>query len=289
MKVSARKFVASVALLLVVAACGSDPVDDLADGVCELPKELREVSAITQAADGTLACLQDELGALFWFDIEGRRPTTTAVFGERGDYEALVRVDADYWLLRSDGFLARVAHAAGNWRIVGSSWLPGGPREWEALCFDASRRRLLAMPKEGVGSSKSERDQRALFAIDLATGVATEAPVCVLQRRSLLRQAEALGLDVPVRTTDKGKERAELELTISEIAVVPGKAELLLLSAKDHAVLRVDYTGRLLGLRRLDAAVLPQPEGLTVLADGRLVVASEGAGGAARLMVVPMP
>jgi hypothetical protein len=45
----------------------------------------------------------------------------------------------------------------------------------------------------------------------------------------------------------------------------------------------------LLASRLIDPELLPQPEGMTFLPDGRLVVASEGAGGRARLAVVTVP
>jgi hypothetical protein len=45
----------------------------------------------------------------------------------------------------------------------------------------------------------------------------------------------------------------------------------------------------LLATRLPDPDLLPQPKGLTFLADGRLVVASEGDGGRGRQAVVAMP
>ena len=83
--------------------------------------------------------------------------------------------------------------------------------------------------------------------------------------------------------------KVDFELAVSEIAVVPGKRELLVLAGGDRLLLRVDFTGQLLGARALDAKDLPQAEGLAFLADGRLLVASEGDGKKARALVVPMP
>ncbi|MBL8751925.1 MAG: hypothetical protein JNK15_01385 [Planctomycetes bacterium] len=279
----------AIAFGLLLAACSSAPSDDLSDGVCELPRELREVSAIAARPDGRLACVQDELGAIFTFDPAGKQPTSREVFGERGDYEALAVVGDVFYVLRSDGWVARVQRVDGVLRVAASVFLPGGHKEWEALCHDAGGRRLLAMPKIVGGDRKSERELRPIYAIDPVAMVALAEPVGAWNRRSLVDQAAARGIALPTRTTDKGKERIVLELEVSDIACVPGTADMLLLSAADRVLLRVDFEGRLLGAVRLDAAALPQPEGLTFLPDGRLVVASEGAGGAGRLVVVPAP
>lgn len=278
-----------IACGLLLAACSSAPPDDLSDGMCVLPHELREVSAIAALPDGRLGCVQDEVGALYTFDPSGRQPTLREVFGERGDYEALAVVGDTWFVLRSDGWLGRVQRVDGVLHVAASTWLPGGHHEWEALCHDAGRGRLLAMPKVVAGDRKAERERRPLYAIDPQSMTAVADPVLVLDRRRLVEEAEVLGIALPTKTTDKGKERVVLELEVTEIAAVPGGAGLVLLSGADHLVLRVDFDGHLLAAGRLDAQLLPQPEGVAFLPDGRLVVASEGAGGPGRLVVVPRP
>src|SRR5262245_58202966 len=96
-----------LAALLALGAC-SAAVDDLADGVMALPPQLREVSAIVAVDERTVACVQDEVGALFFVDLRGELPLRMAPFAERGDYEGLARVGDDFWVLRSDGFLMRL-------------------------------------------------------------------------------------------------------------------------------------------------------------------------------------
>lgn len=279
----------AIAAAVVLHACGAAPVDDFTDGAMALPHVLREVSGVVAVDANTLACVQDEHGAIFLVDLRGISEVRALVFGPRGDHEGLARVGDDWWVLRSDGWLARLALRDGQLAVAASQWLPGGHREWEALCHDAQGRRLLVMPKEGAGEGKEARDLRPILAIDDATGVLAAEPVVVLSRRGLIQQAEVRGIELPTHTTEKGKERIAFAFACSEIAVVPGRRELLLLSAIDHLLLRVDFEGRLLACRRLDAAALPQPEGMAFLPDGRLVAASEGRGGAARVVVVPVP
>lgn len=275
-----------VAALLALGACGA-AADDLADGVLVLPPQLREVSAIAAVDERTVACVQDEVGALFFVDLLGELPLRVAVFGERGDYEGLARVGDDYWVLRSDGFLMRLESRGGALRIVASFRLPAEHQEFEGLCHDADRQQLLVLPKDRAGDGKHERHRRVILAFDLATGKLRAEPEVELGLKTIVEQAELRGIELPTRTTPKGKERIDLKLLGSEILVVPGSQDLLLLSSIDHVLLRIDRTGRLLGARLLPTIELPQPEGMTFLPDGRLLVASEGVGGAAVLRVVP--
>ncbi|MFY9345401.1 MAG: SdiA-regulated domain-containing protein [Planctomycetota bacterium] len=278
-------------LAFVFAACGATRNDDLSDGVIELPKALREVSGITMAPDGRVACLQDELGVIHLVDPDGLRPAEAVPFGERGDYEGLARVGADYWVLRSDGYLARITTEPGRWHISASLRLPSG-REWESLCYDAAAARLLTVQKGPAVDDGKADDLRPVWAIDpQALTIATE-PLLTLRRRRLVDDAEAQGIALAKQRDnqrDKGKNRTRLELLISEMLVVPVSGHLLLLSAQDGLVLRVDRDGRLHGASVLDRETMPQAEGMTLLPDGRLLVATEGRGAPARLVVVALP
>lgn len=272
----------------MLAACGATSVDDLADGSLTLPEELREVSGIAIAADGRIACLQDEKGVIHLVDPSGRVPIVAHSFGQRGDYEALARVGTDYWVLRSDGHLARVATEATDWRITASARLPAG-HEWESLCYDAEADRLLTVTKTGVGASDTERGHRVVWAIDPRTLAVSAEPVVRLSRHALVREAEEKHIELPSHHKAKGNDRPAFDFVCSEMQLVPGRHETLLLDGKSSVLFRLDAAGHLLAARLLDRSVLPQPEGMTFLPDGRLLIATEGRGMAARLVVVPLP
>ena len=264
-----------IALIVLLGACES-ALDDLEDGLLVLPPELREVSAIAALDERTLACLQDEVGALYVIDLLGEHPPRVTVFGEPGDYEGLARVGEDFWVLRSDGLLLRLSSRAGRLELAGSHRLPTAHDDWEGLCYDAGHGVLLLLPKDRAGQGKEERDQRFVFALDPSSGALQPRPLLQLEVQSLVEQAEAQGFRLPTKTSAKGKTRSSLKLLGSEILAVPESDDLLLLAATDRALVRVDRAGRLVGLRLFDEEDLPQPEGMSWLPDGRLLVASEG-------------
>jgi hypothetical protein len=279
-----RGLTPAAASLALLAACGSGP-DDLRDGVMTLPAALREVSGLAVADERTLACVQDERGAIWLLDTTGGAAARAVPFGPPGDYEGLARAGGDWWVLRSDGWLARVVVRGDALAIAATVTLPAGHGEWEALCADPERSRLLVMPKHGL-RGEGAPGRRPLFAVELPAGTVAPEPVLVLDRDEVLARAGEVGLELAAKG-NKGRRR--LELAVSDILAVPGTRELLVLCSSDRLVLRFGDSGRLLGGQRLDEDVLPQPEGLALLPDGRLAVASEGRGGTARIAVVPMP
>lgn len=278
-----------LSLLAFLAACsgsGAAQGGGLRDGVLLLPKGLREVSAIVGADERTLVCVQDEVGALYFVDLDGQRPPHAVVFGPPGDYEGLARVGEDYWVLRSDGVLLHLQWFDGGLLVVATHTLKTPHKDWEGLCYDTERKVLLVLPKDRGGDSKEDRDERPVFAFDPAGGRLRPELDMVFSKRRLADQAERRGFDVPLRANSKGKLRIDLKLHCSELLLVPGKRELLLLSGVDRALLRLDYEGRLLACRVFDEQELPQPEGMAFLADGRLLVASEGQHGPGVVRVV---
>lgn len=280
---------ASLLLVATFAACGAAAPSGLVADELPLPHQLREASAVTTVDADTVACVQDEVGALYFVSLSGAQPVRKVEFGPRGDYEGLVRVGDVYWVLRADGVLHELQRAGERFRIARSVTLPPGFRDWEALCHEPASGRLLVMPKDRPSGDKDARDQRPVFAVDPVAAVVDAEPFVVWRRSTWLDQAVARGFDVPVRTSDKGKDKVQLELAFSEMLAAREQGQFLLLAAGDRVLLRVDREGRLLGVLRLDPAKLPQAEGMTFLADGRLLVVSEADGGQARGVVVTPP
>ena len=65
--------------------------------------------------------------------------------------------------------------------------------------------------------------------------------------------------------------------------------DLLLLSPKDHLLLRLDRSGDVVATQGLDMQLLPQPEAMALLPDGRLLIGSEGRDRSALITVVAIP
>lgn len=262
--------VAALAAALL-AACGSAP-RGLVDGRLELPGSLREVSGVTALDAATVACVQDERGAVFEVDLASG-VVNARRFGARGDYEGIAKVVGGFWVLRSDGWLLRVTQGPSGLHVARECRLERSFDDWEGLCV-LDERRLLVAPKVRAGGDES----RPVLSFDTASGQLQAEPFAVFRRDSV---AAVVG--------DRPGGRGPIELAVSDLLMAPDGSALLLLSAVDRLLVRVERSGRVLGHRWLEADGLTKPEGLTWLADGRLLVASEGRGGAGRLQIVLVP
>lgn len=292
-----RGLVACAALLLAACSQEPQPTSPVVTRRCvvagyelgapvrsfALPHKLREISAIVAVDATTLACLQDEQGELFFFDVLTGVVTERAKFGAPGDYEGLTRVGSDYWVLRSDGRLLQVRRGGDGLAIERTVDVEASLHDFEGLAYDARDRVLVVAPK-AVSKAVGEKDLRPLLAVDVTTGATATEPYATIDRDRVLEAAVRLGVTVPTRETRKG-EKPVFHLRFAEVAVHPRTGELWLLSAVDRAVIVADRSGAVLGLHFFTVDELPQPEAATFLPGGDLVIASEGAGGAAVLRV----
>ena len=272
-------------LYALLAGCGQP--SPLGKGVTALPEELRELSGMVMVEQGLLACVQDELGGVFFVDLSGARPTRGEAFGAAGDYEGIASTPDGLWVLRSDGALLRLTAGAHNLSVRDTYMMPF-EGEFEGLCFDARANRLLVLPKGAIEGRRRERHRRRILGFDLAKMAPLSEPILTLKVDDVEEQIGELGLDAPRHKTKKGKQRVKLSLLGSELLVLPG-GDLLLLLSKDQMLLRVDAKGDVVATTLLDAELLAQPESMALMPDGRLLVGSEGRQRSALVAVVEIP
>jgi uncharacterized protein YjiK len=248
--------------------------------VVRLPAALREISAITAFDAQRLLAVQDEAGKLFEIDLAEAAVRVAVHFGGQGDYEGLARAGLEFFVLRSDRTVFPLTQRDGQWSAGATFRLDVPHDEVEGLAFDPDRNQLLFAPKDLPDGGRKAKEKRPIFAFDLAARRCLAAPRCELDLDDVVEQAAKLGVDLPQRVTDKGKSRPAPKLRVADLAVA-ADGSIWLLSAVDHLLVVIGVDGQLRGLHRLDAVRLPQPEGLAFLPDGRLAIASEGAGGPA--------
>ena len=248
-----------------------------------LPDPLIEISALTDVDSNTVACVQDETATMYLISLADGHVGSAFPFDGPGDMEGLTNVKGAYYALRSDGLVYHLRfrlQEAVSLTIVDTFRLDVPNHDIEGLGYDERNDRVLVSPKDFVKGSKEARDERVLYAFDPKDPTHRIDTVLHLSIKDLIAQAHASGIAVPEKKTGNDRVVPALKLRYSSVAVQPITDHYYLLSAVDRTLLVVDRQGKLIALEQLDAALLPKPEGITFMANGDLVLSSEGKGSA---------
>jgi uncharacterized protein YjiK len=244
-----------------------------------LPDLLIEISALTDVDSNTVACVQDEAATMYTISLTDGVVVGTYPFGGPADMEGLTKVKGDYYALRSDGLVYHLRfkpQEAESLAVVDTFRLEVPNHNIEGLGYDERNHRVLVSPKDFVKGSKEGRDERVLYAFDPKDPMHKADTVLRLSIQGLIAQANASGITVPERKAGNDRVVPALKLRYSSVAVHPITDHYYLLSAVDRTLLVVDRNGKLIALEQLDGQLLPKPEGITFMANGDLVLSSEG-------------
>ena len=283
MKAAMRKrkttMIERAAAILVLALCACvQPADAPAqsspgislfsatpESVATLPHRLREISGLALAPDGRVFAHDDESAVVFEIDPASgdvRKRFSLGDRPERGDFEGIaITPQGEFWLMTSNGRLYRFREGADGGHVAFERFDSGLRRtcELEGLAYLASERSLILACKDNY----HHRMRHTIALYSWRIGAAGEA--------------------VPWRTMseDAVAEAAGVHsFHPSSIEIDPVSGRILLLSARDAALAEFGPDGGLLAARRLGRRHV-QPEGMTVAADGTLIISDEGAGGQA--------
>ncbi|TXK48135.1 hypothetical protein FVR03_08145 [Pontibacter qinzhouensis] len=229
----------------------------------ELPEELREVSGIALVRENLMACVQDEEGAIYLFDLEKSTVVQKIPFAGPGDYEGIALVSDTAYVLRSDGALFEVPDfTTGKQKAVYyPSELPA-TLDTEGLTYDRANKRLLIGYK---GEDKKLTEDKGIYAFSLSTKKMLQTPVITIPLKQPVLQ----------RSGQQPKTISDL-LQASSLELHPGTGALFVLDSPNKRLLRISEKGEVLHLLNLDKELLRQPEGLAFGNQGEFYIASEG-------------
>ena len=124
----------------------------------------------------------------------------------------------------------------------------------------------------------SEADEQLPDRYDDTFEYALGDPVLEIDTRDVHRFADARGLPIPVKRKKKGGVRPALRLMSSSVAVHPFTGDICVLSAGDRVLASFNTSGAVTGYALLDPKLFRQPEGITFMASGDMLIANEGDG-----------
>ena len=256
----------------------------LPDKVYVLPQVLNEISGITETDVSTIACVQDEHGIVYIHDLNKNEIIRQFVFGSDGDYEGIARVDKTLYILRSDGVLTEISNfnTDNSKRITYATGVPG--KDIEGLCYDKKNNRLLIIPKEFSGEKKEIKDKRFIYGFDLASKQLIKGPVLSIDIHDVKRFAVENNIKIPMKGKKGKKKEPDIDVRISAISIHPLTNRLFAISGSERLLFVFDMNGNIEFLERLDKDLFTQPEGITFMKNGDMIISNEGKNAAPTLI-----
>ncbi len=225
----------------------------------ELPDILNEISGIATMDNNRMACIQDEDGIIFIYNLNTSKIEQKIEFGDSGDYEGIALVGTTAYVLRSDGSIFEVNDFENQTAPAIKHTIPlKGKYNFEGLCYDKKNNRLLLNIKD------MDKDEfKPIFAFDLSTKQLKSEPVFNINFNDTVFDI------LEVKKSDK-------ILRPTEIGIHPLTGNIYVLEAKRPKLLILDPTGKLLKLYVFKEEQFRQAEGMSFSKEGKLYISNEG-------------
>jgi uncharacterized protein YjiK len=251
-----------------------------------LPVNLHEISGIAVLDSSTIACVQDEDGFLYTYNLQNNDISNQVTFTFDGDFEGITRIDSNLYVLRSDGNIFEISHL--NSRSVNTQeYISSMPtNEYEGLCFDKSKDRILISSKEEILTSSEYFGKRLIYSFDLKSKKFSDNPEIIIDLDSIKTFMSINKIDLPFEfKKNKFPSLPELKMQISDIAIHPVTNKLFILSAADHSLCIFSLEGRIEHMEILDPLLFNQAEGISFFENGDMAISNEGNGGEPSLLL----
>jgi hypothetical protein len=255
------------------------PIDynlSVPDKIIVLPSSLNEISGLAEINTSSVACIQDNNGILFIYDLKKEQINIQDYFYENGDYEGIARVDNTIYVLRSDGELFEITdYESSTFKVL--SYKTGIPaKNNEGLCYDQKGDRLLIGPKSNVGGKSENKERRFIYSFDLKSKKLIEEPAFIFDLSIIKKFALKNKIKVPLtRTKKEHKKEPIIEFRISALGINPLTNRLFVLSGIEQLLFVFNMDGTIEYMEKLDPDLFPQPEGITFLKNGDMLISNE--------------
>lgn len=225
----------------------------------ELPPELEEVSGIAFVESHKIACVQDEKGVIFIYDLNSRKIEKEILFWGRGDYEGITINGKTAYVVKSNGSIYEVQDFMGHPRVQEYETELRKRNDVEGLFYDSQNNRLLLAVKAKDPYSK---DYKGIYSFNL--------------QHNRLEKEPAYKLTFEEEVFQKmRKKNVQNTFKPSEVNINNG-GEILVLEGEQPKLLVLDASGKAKELYFLDDDDFPQPEGLAYDSSGNLYISNEG-------------
>ena len=226
----------------------------------ELQKELNEISDLTVAENDRIFALNDEHGIIYELDKMDGSIIKSFYFGSkslRGDFEGLTLVDNTFYAVTGNGLLYSFEEGANKNVMQAKKYKTGltSTNDVEGLCYDPYTKKLLLACKNypGIGLKQS----RAIYSFDLKEERLSREPAFVVNLSELKSKFNVY------------------DFSPSAIEYQRDSDSFFILSSHEKSIIQMLRTGEIIDFAHLVSRNHRQPEGLSFLNDGTIIISDE--------------
>ncbi|SCX98662.1 Uncharacterized protein YjiK [Nonlabens sp. Hel1_33_55] len=226
----------------------------------EMPGYLKEISGIAWLPDGTMACVQDEEGEIFIYDLKSEKIVQNIHFADNGDYEGIAVNKGTAYVMRSDGKIFEVERfrESGNSKTLTYQTEFSSKNNMETLAMSSDGNYLITAPKD-----RDRVDEfKGMYKINLDSRKIDAQPMVKINMED----------DAFVDYLEK---KVYKTFSPSDAAVNPVTGEFYILEGIDPKLVILKKDGTIKKVIELDDNEFKQPEGITFSKDGKLYISNE--------------
>ena len=240
----------------------------------KLPQRLSEISGLTATGDGRVFAHGDENAIIYQLDPRAGKIVKAFALGDvtvRADFEGIALAKGKVYLVTSDGTIYEAPEGGDGERVLFNTYGTGVGRkcEIEGLAYEKSTGDLLLACK--TARVPELAGHLVVFRWNIEARALSETPALLVP----MDQIRAL--------------RGVGSLHPTGIEVLTGSGNYLLIAAKERLILELTRSGDVVAIRDLTPELHIQPEGVTMLPGGVLLIADEGGRGRGRLTLYETP
>ena len=239
----------------------------------ELPQELEEISGMHWMGDEKIACIQDEDGIIFVYDLSVSKIIQEYKFGGSGDYEALTSLNGEFWVAESNGKLFNIKSLEGIEENAESIQLEFEYRNnIEGLAANKDGDLWLVVKEKNLDNSGGFR---GIYSFDPKTKNLNTEPVLKIKFND--PKFEVLKTNNPRKL-----------IRPSDLSFSPLNNDVYVLDAEFQKLLIIDRSGKIKKIHLLDPEEFEQPEGICFSPSGRMFISNESISGSASILEVKL-
>ena len=250
------------------------------DASWDLPDRLEEVSGLSWIEENLLACVQDEKGNIYVFNLQSGEVERKIDFEDDGDYEGIEIVGQDAWVLKSNGTLFKVADylKEGTPYVRKYATELTGKNDAEGLGYDPIGNNLLIACKgHPFVDEKRGKEFKAIYNFSLDQKKLDLNPLFLIVMDSIkyyknYNTMTQLGVELMAFINDS---KGDVSFQPSGMAVHPESGNLYIIASVGNLLVVYSRESEMLAMFKLRNKYFAQPEGICFSPDGTLYISNE--------------